>query len=67
MDESIYKDKTVLYTAKEDGEDIGKKFVKCLEKDLKEVYKILKTIIPIKISEKKRKVLKMQLNVMRVD
>ena len=40
MDESIYEDETVLYTAKEEGEDIGKKFVKSLEKDLKEVYKI---------------------------
>ena len=51
MDESIYKDRTVLYTAKEEGEDIGKEFVKCLEKDLKEVYKIVKTVVPIKISE----------------
>ena len=51
MDESIYEDKTVLYTAKEEGEDIGKKFVKSLEKDLKEVHKILKTVVPIKISE----------------
>ena len=40
-----------MYTTKEDGEDIGKKFVKSLEKDLKEVYKILKTVVPIKISE----------------
>ena len=39
MKESIYESKTVLYTAKEEGEDIGKKFVKSLEKDLKEVYK----------------------------
>ena len=51
MEEPVYEDKTVLYTAKEDGEDIGKKFVKCLEKDLKEVYEILKTIIPIKMSK----------------
>ena len=51
IDESIYEDKTVLYTAKEEGEDIGKKFVKSLEKDLKEVHKILKTVVPIKISE----------------
>ena len=51
MDETIYEDKTVLYTAKEEGEDIGKKFVESLEKDLKEVYKILKTVVPIKISE----------------
>ena len=39
MDETIYEGKTVLYTAKEEGEDIGKKFVESLEKDLKEVYK----------------------------
>ena len=52
MNETIYEDKTVLYTAKEEGEDIGKKFVKSIEKDLKEVYKILKTVVPIKISEK---------------
>ena len=51
MDETIYEDKTVLYTAKEEGEDIGKKIVESLEKDLKEVYKILKTVTPINISE----------------
>ena len=51
MDETIYEDKTTLYTAKEEGEDIGKKFVESLEKDLKEVYKILKTVVPINISE----------------
>ena len=50
MDETVYKDKTVLYTAKE-GEDIGKKFAECLEDDLKEVYEILKTVVPIKMSE----------------
>ena len=51
MEESVYESKTVLYTAKEDGEDIGKKFVKCLERDLKEVYEILKSIVPIKMSD----------------
>ena len=51
MEESIYKDKTVLYTAKEDGEDIGKKFVECLENDLKKVYEILRTPAPIKMSD----------------
>ena len=51
MDETVYKDKTVLYTAKESGEDIGKKFVECLGDDLKEVYGILKTVKPIKMSE----------------
>lgn len=51
MDESIYKDKTVIYTMKEDGEDIGKKFVEFLQNDLKGVYKILKTIIPIKMTD----------------
>ena len=51
MDESVYKDKTVLYTTKGNGEDIGKKFVECLENDLKEIYGILKTVKPIKMSE----------------
>ena len=51
MSESIYEGKTVLYTAKEEGGEVGKKFVESLEKDLKEVYKILKTVVPIKISE----------------
>ena len=41
----------MLYTAKEDGEDIGKKFVECLEDDLREVYKILKPIVPINMTE----------------
>ena len=52
MDEKIYEGKTVLYTMKEEGEDIGKKFVSSLEEDLKEVYKILKTEIPIKMTKK---------------
>ena len=51
MEESVYKDKTVLYTVKEDGEDIGKKFVECLENDLKEVYEIFKNIVPINMSD----------------
>ena len=51
MDGTSYEDKTVLYTAKEEGKDIGKKFVESLEIDLKEVYKILKTVVPINISE----------------
>ena len=51
MDESIYEDKTELYTMKEDGEDIGKKFVECLENDLKKVYKILKNTVPIKMTD----------------
>ena len=44
VDGTIYEDKTVLYTAKGEGEDIGKKFVESLEEDLKEVYKILKNL-----------------------
>ena len=51
MDETVYKDKTVLYTAKESGEDLGKKIVECLEDDLKKVYGILKTAKPIKMTE----------------
>ena len=62
MEESIYESKTVLYTTKEEGEDIGKKFVKSLEKDLKEVYKILKTIVPIKISEQEEESFKNAVN-----
>lgn len=51
MEESAYKTKTVLYTAKENGEDIDNRFVESLENDLKEVYEILKTAARIKISE----------------
>ena len=51
MDETVYKNKAVLYTAKESGEDLGKKFVECLEDDLKAVYEILKTVKPIKMTE----------------
>ena len=51
MDETIYKGKTVKYTMKENGEDIGKKFVECLENDLKEVYKILCTVKPIRMTD----------------
>ena len=51
MDEKIYKGKTVLYTMKEEGEDIGKKFVSSLEENLKEVYKILNTEIPIRMTK----------------
>ena len=58
MDESIYKGKTVIYTMKEDGEDIGKKFVEYLENDLKEVYKILKTTIPIRMTDQEEANLK---------
>ena len=54
-EESLYENKTVLYTAKEEGEDIGKEFVKSLENDLKEVYEILKTNVPIKMSEEEEK------------
>ena len=61
MDEKIYEGKTMLYTMKEEGEDIGKKFVSSLEEDLKEVYKILNTEIPIrmtKLEEEKFKTVK---------
>lgn len=34
-----------------EGEDIPKKFLECLEEDLKDVYKILKTEIPINMTE----------------
>ena len=48
FDESIYPNRRVLYTMQETGEDIGKKFVECLEK---EVFKILDTDKPITMSE----------------
>lgn len=51
IDESTYPDKTVLYTMTEPGKDIGKKFVECLERDLREVYKILKTNKSINMTE----------------
>ena len=50
-DESVYESKTVLYTAKEEGEDIGAAFVKSLESNLQEVYTIMKTNVPIKITD----------------
>jgi hypothetical protein len=34
-----------------EGEDIGKKFVESLEEDLKEVYKVLETNIPIRMTK----------------
>ena len=37
---------------KQEDKDIGKKFVECLEDDLKKVYEILKTEIPIRMTEK---------------
>ena len=55
MDEKIYEGKTVLYTIEKEDEDIGQKFVERLEEDLKEVYEILKTEIPIKMTEKDEK------------
>ena len=47
FDETVYPGKTVLYTMTEPCEDIGKKFVECLETDLTEVYEILDTDKPI--------------------
>ena len=52
VDEKIYEGKTVLYTMEKEGEDISKKFVECLEEDLKEVYEILKTNVPMRLTEK---------------
>ena len=51
VDETIYKPKTVLYTMQKEGEDIGKKFVDSLEEDLKDVHEILKTVIPINMTD----------------
>ena len=52
MDEEIYEGKTVLYTMEKEDEDIGQKFVERLEEDLKEVYEVLKTEIPIRMTKK---------------
>ena len=52
MDETVYKPKTVLYTMQKEGEDIGRKFVEMLEDGLKGVHKILKTVIPINMTDK---------------
>ena len=51
MDDNIYKPKTVLYTMKEEGEDIGRKFVESLENDLKDVHAILSTTVPMNLLE----------------
>ena len=50
MDDSIYEPKTVLYTMKNDGEDVGRKFVESLESDLKDVHDILTTEVPIQMT-----------------
>ena len=51
MDDNIYKSKTVLYTMQQEDEDIGRKFVESLEQDLVEVYGILTTPIPIRMTD----------------
>ena len=51
MEDSIYKPKTVLYTMKNDGEDVGRKFVESLESDLKDVHDILTTEVPIQMTD----------------
>ena len=51
MDDSIYKPKTVLYTMEKEREDIGRKFVESLERDLEKVYDILTNKIPIKMTD----------------
>ena len=58
MDGQLYEGKTVLYAMKEEGEDLGKKFVDCLEEDLKKVYEILKTVVPIRMTGKEDENLK---------
>ena len=51
MDDNIYKPKTVLYTMQKEDEDIGCAFVKSSEKNLSEVYDILTTDVPIKMTD----------------
>ncbi len=55
VDESIYKTKTVLYTAKSENEDIGRKLAEFLERELKPIHKILKKATPIKMTVKDEK------------
>ena len=51
VDDSIYEPKTVLYTMENGDEDIGKKFMESLESDLKNVFEILTSNVPVKMTE----------------
>ena len=51
MDESVYPTKTVLRTAKHEGEDMGKLFVETLTEDMRLIHKILKTNKPMVMSK----------------
>ena len=42
--ENIYPTKTVIYTAKNKNEDVGEIFVEMLEKELIPIYKMLKHV-----------------------
>ena len=51
MDEDIFPTKTVLRTASHEGEDMGKLFVDSLSEDLKPIYEILKSPLPMVMTE----------------
>ena len=51
MEDSIYEPKTVLYTMRNDGEDVERKFVESLKSDLKDVHDILTTEAPIQMTD----------------
>ena len=51
MDEDIFPTKTVLLTASHEGEDMGKLFVDSLSEDLKPIYEILKSPLPMVMTE----------------
>ena len=52
MDESVCPTKTVLKSASHEGEDMGKAFVDSLTEDLKPIYEILKSPVPVVMSER---------------
>ncbi len=51
FDESIYKTKTVLYTAQSPDKDIGKKFVESLEAEIEAIHKILKIDVRMQLTD----------------
>ncbi len=55
FDESIYRTKTVPYTAQSPDEDIGKKFVEFLDSEMDTIHKILVTKIPIRMTPRDEK------------
>ena len=52
VNEDIFPTKTVIRTASYEGEDMGKAFVDSLTEDLKPIYEILKSPVPVVMSER---------------